>query len=265
MVKKSEGKVTEVQAEETVETPPQDEVTPPTTEEQLATLQGELDTLKAKYEQADKGLRSAQATLTQKDRLIKEKEDIRGEIDSMKDMIKILATSYAQGSQVSDDDLENVTPQKKQDINKAYEELEQKNRLRKQQEDMSQKIAEFGKRVESLGLTEEDDAYWEINELVTDVTPYNYQARFKRADIKLKKMEKEKAPVDKEPTDEGKEDKISELEKEIARLKKIQSGELDAETGAPSGASKNREEIMRRLASGDTTYEEAEKSGVKFS
>ena len=51
------------------------EPTPPTAEE---TLRSEMAELKTRFEQTDKGLRSAQATLTQKDKLLKEKEDLRG-------------------------------------------------------------------------------------------------------------------------------------------------------------------------------------------
>jgi len=239
MAKETQGLETEVKVDETfkqgIVEPQQPEVKPPTAEEQMATLQQEMGELKTKFEQADKGLRSAQATLTQKDRLLKEKDDIRGEFETLKNMVKILATQPSRDFNDADG-LEETARRKQPDIDAKFKELEDKESSRKYQEKLNEQVAEYGNRVIALGLTENDEAYWEIFKLVTNATP----ADFKLADIRLKKLEKEKIPVDNKPTDE-----IVELKKELDKLKKQLSGGLDSETGLSSGSSASVEQIRK--------------------
>lgn len=225
-----------------ITTEPQQEVPQiPTTEEQTATLQEQLNELKTKYEQADKGLRSAQATLTQKDRLLKEKENVRDEIETLKNMVKILAVR-GQVQEEDTNDFESTAKRKLPDIDKAFQEIEQRQKAQEYQRQVQDKIDAIKERVESSGLTENDSEYWEIYKLATSATP----ADFRLADIKLKKLEseKEKTPVDTKPTDEIAK-RLEALEKENERLKKIVSGELDVEKGLPSGASANEAEIRK--------------------
>ena len=245
----NEGTQTEVINAETNQ-PPQTEQPPATTEEQMATLQAQLQELQVKYEQADKGLRTAQATLTSKDRQLKEKEDLRGELDTLKQMIKVVATSR------SADPLDDDLP-KGGDIDKKFRELEEGYKMKEAQRQIAETIDGFQQRVESLGLTEDDDAYLEVQELVLSGTPN----AFKRADLRLKKLEKEKSHKEAPPVDEHKpideKKRIEELEKEIKRLKQKESGELDSETGLPSGSGDftfTPEQIDRMRQDG--TYEE---------
>lgn len=222
--------------------PPEPVVKPPTAEEQMVTLQAQMVELKTKYEQADKGLRSAQATLTQKDRLLKDQSDMRGEFNILKNMVKVLAVR----GQVSDeeaDDLENTAKQKRPDINQKFEELEQKAKVREYQKQLQETINIYKERVETLGLKEDDERYWEIYKLVTNATP----ADFKLADIRLKKIEAEKEkPVDNKPTDDVTK-KLETALKEIERLKMQVSGKLDSETGLPSGSSANETQIRKNF------------------
>lgn len=231
MVKKTPGEV-EVTPTVTEEiTPVVEEVTPATAESQYATLQTELTELKGKYEQADKGLRSAQATLTQKDRLLKEREDIRGEIDTLKSMVKYLAVQPSSGEDA--DDLETMAKRKAPDIDAKFKELEDRENARKYQDRLQETVSGYESRVNALGLTQENESYWEIKKLVTSGHPDDLRI----ADIKLKKLEKESAPVDNKPADE-KDKVILELQAKVEKLEKIASGELDSETGIPSGSIK---------------------------
>jgi len=215
----------------------QAEVKPLTTEEQMATLQQEMNEVKSRYEQADKGLRSAQATLTQKDRLLKEKENVRDEIQTLKNMVKILATR-PQSSDSFADDLEATARKPSVDIDKQFKELEDRQKAQEYQRQLQGQIGSFQQRVETLGLKEDDEAYWEIYKLVTSATP----ADFRLADIRLKKLEKENTPVDNKPTDDK---TLETMQKEISRLKDIISGKLDTETGLPAGASANEAQIRK--------------------
>jgi len=232
-----EGKTDETQFGQKIPAEPQQEEPKPLTTEE--TLQKEIAELRTKYEQTDKGLRSAQATLTQKDRLLKERENVRDEIETLKNMVKILATQQNSG----DDDFETTAKKKNPDIDKSFEELEQRQKAQEYQRKLTETIDSYRQRVEAVGLTEKDEGYWEIYKLVTNATP----ADFRLADIRLGKLEaeKEKTPVDNKPTDEAK--KLEVALKEIERLKKVVSGELDTETGLPSGASATEAQIKENL------------------
>jgi uncharacterized coiled-coil protein SlyX len=243
--------------------PQQEVVTPPAAEPTLQELQAQLAETQKKFEQADKGLRSAQATLTQKDRQIKEQADLRSEIDVLKEMVKIAAVH--RGSQLSEDELDDPDTIRKKlpDLDKAYADIEAKVKTRKQQEEYQAVISSFQTRVSELGLTESDEAFWEIGELVTTGTPF----ALKRAELKISKLEKEKT-VDKKdvPTDtktKSLEDRLAALERE----NKILKGELDVEDGQPAGGSKaftrkqinemsveeyakNRDEIQKAISAG---------------
>lgn len=236
-----EGLETEKKVEEII-IPPPPEPKPPTAD----TLQKQIDELKAKYEQADKGLRSAQATLTQKDRLLKDKEDVHEKLDKLEMMIKVLATARAQEVE---DDLDTVAKERKPNIDKAFEELEQKQKAKRHQEQVQETILGIQKRVEALGLTEDDERYLEIYKLATSAIPVD----LKIADIKLKKLEKEKeiTPVDTKPTDD-REKEIADLKKQVEKLQKQVSGALDSETGLPSGASVNEEQIRKNFRENST-------------
>ncbi len=239
MVTETQGLETELKVPETTQEPV---VTPP--EDPKVKLEKELAELRQKYEQTDKGLRSAQATLTQKDRLLKEKEDLRGEIDTLKNMVKILATQRVKDA----DELETVAKQPTPDVNKAFLELEQQQQARENQRKIQEQIASYQSRVESLGLTENDENYWEIYKMVTNATP----ADFRLADIRLKKLEKEKesVPVAKKPTDSEKE--IAELKAKLKKLEMANSGQLDSETGMPSGATATEEQIRKNFRENST-------------
>mgnify|MGYP003145582190 CR=1 FL=1 len=218
----TKGTQTDVKTEETIK-PLQEEQLPATTEEQLATLQTAYDELHTKFEQTDKGLRTAQSTLTGKDRQLKDNQDLRGEIDTLKQMMKVVATTRS----------DNFDDGNQGDIDKKFGELERGLQFRQAQDALSATIDGFQGRVEGLGLKENDDAYLEIQDLVLQGT----STSFKRAELRLSKLEnakKEGLPVDNKPPDEKK--RIDDLEKELKRLKQKESGELDSETGIPAGS-----------------------------
>ncbi len=230
-----EGQQTE---EKKVETMPQPEANPPVTAEQ-PNLQEEIVELNRKYNETVQALKGTQQSLVGKNRLLKEKEDVRGEIETLKNMVKILAV---RPQAREDEDLETTAKQKSPDIDKAFAELENQRKVSEYQRKTQEQIDAIKSRVESLGLTENDEAYWEIYKIATNATP----ADFKLADIRLKKIEseKEKKPVDNKPTDE-KDKVIATLQKEVEKLKKIASGELDIEKGLPSGAAANEAQIRK--------------------
>jgi hypothetical protein len=219
------GLETETKVPETI-TPPVLEVKPPTAEE----LQKQLADVQRKYEETSKVLNGTNASLKEKTRKLQEKENFQDEIDTLKNMVKVLAVQRDSNGLV--DDLEAVAKEKRPDINKAFDELEQKQKVKKYQDQVNSQVKSIQDRVEALGLTENDETYWEIYKLATNATP----ADFKLADIRLKKIEKEKEkPVDTKPIDD-KDKTIADLQAKLKKLEMGKSGQLDVETGLPSGS-----------------------------
>ncbi len=220
--------------EDKVETiqPPPETPKPPTAEEQMATLQKQMDEIKQKYEQADKGLRSAQATLTQKDRLLKEKENLNLRIDSLEESMQILAGLIAKG---------NINPEEVEGYKKEFDNLKQKRQQEEQQVALKTKQDEYNQTA---------NAIWDrAQKVITDKKDLKMIELLllngKPNDAEELVAEKEMKPVDNKPTDEQK--KIEELTKEIERLKKVASGELNVEKGLPSGASANEAQIRKNF------------------
>jgi len=94
---------------------------------------------------------------------------------------------------------------------------------------LKETIDGYRKRTENIGLTEDDEEYWEIHDLVTE-------QKFKRADIKLKKLEEAKVkpePKSKETEDE----RIERLAEEKLRAKMEEKGLLSSEPSGPSAGS----------------------------
>jgi len=231
-----QGKTTETGfgAKIPTEPPPVVEPKPPTAEEQMATLQQQLQEVQIKAEQAEKGLRSAQATLTQKDRLLKEKENYSKRFESIEDSMQILAGLIAKREI---DPEEAATYKQEFAALKAKREQEEKQEaLRLRQEEYNQKADAIWDKAQKIITNKKDLKMIElllINGKTTD------------AEDLIVDAEKEKTPVDeKKPTDE-KDKKIETLSKEIDKLKKLVSGELDTETGLPSGASANEAQIRK--------------------
>jgi hypothetical protein len=208
----------------------------PTVEETLAKVRAELAAKDGELKKATAQTQSYKSSLAEKERRLKESEDIKSEVSILKDMVKVLAVKQARGEEVPD--LDDVRKVKTPDIDAAFTELENKRKLesetKRRQEEAQTLIRGYQQRVQDLGLTENDETYWEVYDLVTSMDV----AKLKRADIKLNKLEKEKKPVEEvketKKTESEEEMKVrlsKEIEKEILKKYKL----LDAETGQPSG------------------------------
>ncbi len=208
----------------------------PTAEDRIKTLESELNKTKQELESTTKGLRTAHQTLTQKDLALKRQSDLRGEIDELKETQKLYLAFLAEQSKQSEDDLTGTLQSRKPDLLKSIAAIEAESKVKRQKEQAEvqrqEQIAEFQaqidtykERVEKTGLTENDEAYWEIHGLVTE-------GKFKLADIILKKLEgtKEKNVAKNETEDQ----RIERRAQEILREK----GLLKAETPVPSGSNR---------------------------
>lgn len=233
---------------EVTATPEQPPVAPsPTAEEQLKSLQAQLverDKILAQKEEAYKGL---QRTVNKSNEELRKQADLRHEIDSVKDHIKILAAAYSE-KQVVEENIDNIPQGKKQDLLGKFEELQKKQEFKRQQEALLAQAREFQSRTEALGLKEVDESYVEIQELVES-------GRFKTADIRLKKLEAAKVP-DKKEVPQDDEARINKLVEE--RLQKLmqEKGLLKTDTAVPSGRAKSREDIIKAYGDNDPSVTE---------
>ncbi len=175
-MEEEQGKQEEVQA--TTETPqvPAPAPTTPTAEERLQALQAEFD----KEKQSRKSL---EGILRQKDTTIKQQANVEASIAAINDRIELLATAIA--SKGSEEDVANLPKEERNKVLDQIKQMKQAEIVRKQQEEFVQKGLEFKQRVEAAGLTDADEAYWELEDLVS-------RGKLSYADTKLKKIEREK-------------------------------------------------------------------------
>jgi len=94
-------------------------------------------------------------------------------------------------------------------------------------------IGGYQKRVEVLGLGEDDLDYWEIKGWVE-------KGEYKPAELKLRKLEKEKKPVETDKSKETEEDRVKKLVKEGIdaglKVEMDKRGMLNSDNNLPSGA-----------------------------
>lgn len=232
--KEIEGKVSETEFKQGItEPPPEPEPTPPTAEEQLATLRTEMEALRTKHEQADKGLRSAQATLTQKDRLIKDREAQATRLDSLEDSIQILAGVVAKGG--------NIDPEDANEYKKSFAAIKEQRDRDKKESALKLKEDEYMQKAIAIH-TEAEGVFGDDTDKLHTIRNLIRAGDFDLAEKQIAKA-KEK-PVDKEPTDDK---VVSDLKKEVEKLKREISGSADSETGLPTGSSANVAEIRKRF------------------
>lgn len=208
-----------------------------TAEEKLEALETKLTNAEAKAEEKDKGFRTLQGTFKETQRQLKEQQNIASEIQDLREQMKLVAAYVATSSGEEEESLVEPTPKKREDLLSKFDQLEKKRKAKAQQTQFVSQIAEYQKRTEGLGLTEDDDAYWEIEDLVT-------RGNFRRADIKLKKLGDAKTK-EKEP--------VGDIEKEVKKQVNegvnrylVEHGYLSSDTGQPAGATGRtytREEI----------------------
>lgn len=90
-------------------------------------------------------------------------------------------------------------------------------------------VAGYQRRTETLGLSETDEEYWELRDLVTE-------GKYQRAEIKLKKLEAAKV----KPKEEAVVDASPFISEEAKRKWMEEHGLLESEAGLPSGVGGKR-------------------------
>ena len=216
---------------------PEREPQDPTTEERLETLTAQLTQAQAEKAKAEESYKGLQRTVNEKDSQIKKQGDLDSRIGLLTDRIDLIATAIASGAG-SVDDMAGVPTEARNSMLAQLEALkadekrkQEETEKRTRDEESLNTVRSYQGRVESLGLTIEDDAYMQVYDLVTSGDPLKMQ----RADIILNKLEKEKVPDEKKETDM--ETKAEARAQELLRQEMEKRGLLKNDNSTPSAPS----------------------------
>lgn len=243
----------ETQQQETV----QAEQTP-TTEDLTKKYEEQIARLTKQYEEKDKGLRTAHATLTEKDREIKRLSDFNAKVEAIDQKIRILAAAQATGTKVDEYSLDNMSPQARQDYLQQFDKLDAEVKARSEQAQKQAEEAEYRAKADSLwqeaqslGLDED------TLDRVEDSLMYGRLDRAQKLIDRNRKVEtKQEVDIDKLV-----EERLNKILAERG-LKQEEEGLLDTDTAIPSGRTATQQDIIDRYASGDRSVsrEEYEKA-----
>jgi len=209
-------------AEETKSTAEQT-ATPEAPNVDITQLQAERDRLASDLESTKKGLSSAHAKLTEKDRLLKS-INIQEQLNAFDTKISMLAEMLAE---------QKTYDGGKPDIVEKFKKIETETKARQALTQTQQRIAEYEEKTEALGLTEGDIPYWKIKDLVV-------HGKFDEADkyiVSMPKTEQKPQTEKKDVKVETEEERINRMAEEKSRKYLEDNGLLKAEKAAPGGAS----------------------------
>lgn len=224
----------------TTDPDPEPEPTTPTLEEQLTALQSEKESLTKERDEATKGLKTAHSRLTDKDKEIRGKNAVNTRIDGLEETTRVLvgmlnerlASGELDESQKTDylAKFDAVVKEQKATSDQAV--------VKAQQEEDYKHRDELWSKAKEFGTYEENDNVAEIYDALMEGKTY-------KAERIIKKLEK--TTDTKEKKVESEEERINKLVDEKLRLKMEEKGMLESETGGPSGASPNDEQIRKNF------------------
>lgn len=227
-----------------------------TPEQQLAKLKEETVKLTNELEAARKGQATLSQSLKKREEALNQQAELRNELKALNERTTLLAAYISEAKGEPPTGFEEAQATRKPDLLKQFEELEAKRKAdadkanqQAQLEQFTEVVSGYQKRVEALGLTENDETYWDIKGLVE--TSFNRPDNLRRAEIKIKKLEEAKNVA--KPT-ETEEQRIDRLVEERLRKKMEETGMLKPEGGTPSVASSAFEKIEAGYVAGDIDY-----------
>lgn len=235
MVKK-EGEVEGItEPTEVEDTPVVEEIAPPTAEEQLATLLAEREALRIKLEQAEKGLNTAQATLTRKDREAKAQADFSKRMDGFESTLELVAGRLLQG---------DISPEDALSFRKEVAEAKEANRkemaevaLKAQQDEYATQAVAVFQRAKAA-FPDDDTKLFRVERCLDRGLLADAEGIVAKAEKKETKVESE---------DDLKAKWIAEGERRALE----KSGGLITSTSLPSGASESDSVFLKKFGLGD--------------
>jgi len=216
---------TEEKGEETL-------VETPTQVSELATLQAELEALKTQNQrlpELEKGFKSLQQTLTEKDKELKRRADLDSRIDGIQETIEVLATAMA-----SRGDVEELDPEKRQDVLAELKKRRADQEAKAKQREITETQQEYAQKADSL-FARAKIAFADDDEGIERVEDLLMSGRFERAEARVVKAEGKKV-LAKDGKVETEEQRIDRLAEEKHRAYLEGKGLLDNYSSTPSSS-----------------------------
>jgi len=241
----------DISAPEVEDVPPE-----PTVDE----LKSELEKTQQLLDAAKQEAKAHEANVTRKANELAKREALDTRIGELHSRVEVLTTMVgdlidSQGT--PSEETSDEAPKRKR--SEEYLSPLKQEATRRQQEEYNQRADTQWGRLEGLGITKEDDVYW-------DVLQWLSQGQLERAEIKLNKLEAAKNKEQVEPPKaEAKSELTQEQKDEIVREYLEKQGALVTDIEGPSAISPKKADIIRRYAQGDPSvseeqYEKAMKS-----
>jgi hypothetical protein len=233
-------------AETPQETP---KIATPTADELLVIANKQLTELQTKLGQTEKGLKTAHQTLTEKDRLLKQQQDFRSEMDEMKESIQIMAGLVAKGE---------MSPEQAQDAKNEFARMKQDSLERKRQTELKAQADVYNQRADAI--------YQKAQEVLDEDGIADVVAHLKAGNPDLAERKIAKATKGVKPVEEKKPEVVDEktLREKMKKEIMAELGLLNTETGQPSGKGMTKDKAYAEYAAGRMDATEARKHGVTF-
>lgn len=190
----------------------------PTPEEQMASLRAELKAEQETRAKAESRAQGLEGSLKEKDRIIKGQVDTTSRLDTLEDMIKILAITKG----VQDDEL-RVDETQRPDINKAFADISKKREEQTRLSEEKRTRDEYNQRANAI-YAQGKEKFKDDEESLDRLEFFLERGKLERAEALLaKEVKVEKPDLEKE-------------KKEKEKEKLAEEGELKSEMGSPAGA-----------------------------
>jgi len=201
------------------------EPTEPTAEE-FASLKTQLEAKTADEQRALSRVQGLEGSLKEKDRIIKGQSDTTVRLDTLEDMIKILATHRG----VQDEEL-RVDDTQRPDINKAFDEVSKKREEQTKLHTEQQLRDDYNQKANAI-FTKAREQFKDDGDSLDRVELYLERGKLDKAEELLAKEVKKEVKVEKSDIEKENED----LKKKLEKYQLTEEGELKSEMGLPAGA-----------------------------
>jgi len=204
------------------------------TEEQLTELRSQLETKDADLTKALSRMQGLEGSLKEKDRLLAEQVDIRSELDTVKGMVKIMAT---EGYGMQEQNLE-APPEKKASIDKMFADMEVSSKQRHEADKKTREQEEFNTKADTI-YSKAKEVFKNDKDMLERVETQLLLGKFDRAEELISEA---KPKEEKKETEE-------EIEARLRKKWEIETGQRDAETGQPKTSSGGlTQEIIEKMS-----------------
>ncbi len=227
----------------------------PTQESEASQLKAEIERLKAQVDEKDKGFKSLQRELSEREKKLQSVSTQEEKLQALRDDFKTLAAWVASSAGKTPEEYEEAKTTNKDNLLAEFEKREKQRQEQQRIQELKQKGDEFRQRVEALGLTDKDEEYWDIHDLVID-------GKLQRADVKLKKLEaKKEVPVENKTLEkkESEDERINRLVEERLQKAMEAKGLLTSDAGTPSSGAMDRHKANQKYIAGEISRSEYEK------